>query len=315
MYASFAPTPGFNPQADAEQLYYAMKGMGCDEKKIVFLGSRNPQELQIISQTFAQKFGKDLVAQLEKELSGNFKNTVLNLFKDPLNFDVDSLDRAMKGAGADFDALIELLVTKSNAQKAALRQQWSVKHGSSLESRLEKEASGNFKEFLIQLLAPRDETPTVVPNNASEDAKALYNAGEGKLGTDEKRFISIFTRSSFPHIAAVAQNYLNTPKHHTLQQAIEGEFSGPLRTGLLAVLQIAQWGLLDYYTDLAMKAMKGVGTNDEKLIRVILLNRGSAMAPLKDHFRKKYNKSLKEWVHSETSGTYREILFLLIGDS
>jgi len=114
----------------------------------------------------------------------------------------------------------------------------------------------------------------------------------------------------------VANHYVaSSKKHHTLEQALESEFSGHLKSGLISILHIAQWGLLDYYTDLAMKAMKGAGTNDEKLIRVILLNRGSAMAPFKDHFRKKFNKPLKEWVHSETSGTYREILMLLIGDT
>ena len=32
-------------------------------------------------------------------------------------------------------------------------------------------------------------------------------------------------------------------------------------------------------------------------------------------FKKKHSKALKEWVHSETSGKYRECLFAMIGDT
>jgi len=308
--------PNFNPAADAETLHYAMLGKGCDEKKCVFLGSRNPVELELIKQAYMQKFSKDLVTELDKELKAHFRMIVLDLFKDPLSFDADSVHRAMKGAGSDGDALIEILVTKSNAQKQLLKTAYQTRHGGPLDTRISAETSGNFKEFLLNLLVPRDENPQVVDNNAREDSIALYNAGEGKVGTDEKKFIHIFTRCSFPHLAAVANHYVaSSKKHHTLAQAIESEFSGHLRTGLLAILNIAQWGLVDYYAELAMKAMKGVGTNDEKLIRVTLLNRGPAMHMFKDHFRKKFNKPYKEWVHSETSGVYRDIIELVIGDT
>lgn len=39
------------------------------------------------------------------------------------------------------------------------------------------------------------------------------------------------------------------------------------------------------------------------------------MNQLKVQFRKKHSKSLKEWVHSETSGVYRDALLDIIGDT
>ena len=41
------------------------------------------------------------------------------------------------------------------------------------------------------------------------DAKALYEAGENKLGTDEKTFIRIFSERSRAHLAAVSATYHN----------------------------------------------------------------------------------------------------------
>jgi hypothetical protein len=40
-----------------------------------------------------------------------------------------------------------------------------------------------------------------------KDAKALYKAGEKKLGTDEKIFIHIFSERSRAHMAAVDSAY------------------------------------------------------------------------------------------------------------
>lgn len=42
---------------------------------------------------------------------------------------------------------------------------------------------------------------------AAKDAKALYRAGEKKLGTDEKTFIEIFSERSRAHLAAVSSAY------------------------------------------------------------------------------------------------------------
>jgi len=228
---------------------------------------------------------------------------------------VDTLHHAFKGAGFDHDAVIEVLVTKSNAQKQGLKDHYLRKYGKDLARVIESEASGNFRDFLESLLIPRDESPQVVENIAREDAHALYNAGEGKTGTDEKKFIHILTRASFPHIAAIAKFYVaDSKKHHTLAHAIEHEFSSHLRTGLLAILNIAEWGIVDYYAHQAMKAMKGAGTNDHQLIRVTLLQRGN-MPAFKSHFGSKFGKSYKEWVHTETSGAYRDILMAVIGDT
>jgi len=293
-----------------------MLGTGCDEKKCAFLGARNPFELAEIQKAYQAKFGRDLLNELQKELKGHFKQLVLDSFLNPLDFDVHSLHRAMKGPGSDGDAITEILVTKSNAQKDMIKRRYQELFGENLEHRLRKELSGNFEDFVLTLLVPREENPNVVDNNAREDSIALYHAGEGKVGTDEKKFIHILGRTSFPHIAAINRHYQAvSKKHHTLLQAVDGEFSGHLKYGLLSVINIASFGLVDFFCEVAMKAMKGAGTNDEKLIRVILLNRGPAMGPFKQQFRAKYNKPLKEWVHSETSGAYRDALMLMIGDT
>ena len=61
------------------------------------------------------------------------------------------------------------------------------------------------------------------------------------------------------------------------------------------------------------KAMKGLGTNDTTLIRIIVTRTEIDMQYIKAEYQKKYKKSLNDAVHSETSGDYRTFLLSLLG--
>lgn len=73
---------------------------------------------------------------------------------------------------------------------------------------------GSVDFFLVQLLlaylsTPRSEGLEVDRTMADHDAKALYKAGEKRLGTDEKTFRVIFSGRSRAHMAAVSSAYHN----------------------------------------------------------------------------------------------------------
>lgn len=61
--------------------------------------------------------------------------------------------------------------------------------------------------LLAYLSTGRYEGPEVDLAMAEMDAKALYKAGEKRLGTDENTFIQIFSGRSRAHLTAVASSY------------------------------------------------------------------------------------------------------------
>lgn len=61
--------------------------------------------------------------------------------------------------------------------------------------------------LLAYVSAIRYEGPEIDKTMVEHDAKALYKAGEKKLGTDEKTFIRIFSERSWAHLAAVDSTY------------------------------------------------------------------------------------------------------------
>jgi annexin D len=59
--------------------------------------------------------------------------------------------------------------------------------------------------------------------------------------------------------------------------------------------------------------MKGLGTDDMTLIRVVVTRTEIDMQYIKAEYLKKYKKPLAEAINSETSGNYRTFLLSLVG--
>ena len=79
----------------------------------------------------------------------------------------------------------------------------------------------------------RKEGPADVAR-AVTDAEALYRAGEAKWGTDESEFLRLLCAESPAHLLAVFDAYFKAHKK-SMEQVIESEFSGNLKTALLAI--------------------------------------------------------------------------------
>ena len=74
----------FNPTSDCERLHKAMKGLGTDEKTIIeILGSRSNEQRQILKSTFQSVIDRDLIQDLNSELSGDFGETIDCLMMTP----------------------------------------------------------------------------------------------------------------------------------------------------------------------------------------------------------------------------------------
>ena len=65
---------------DADLLYMAMKGIGYDKEVITeVLCFRTPERIQEIKTKFREKYGKDLVAEIKDETSGDYEKKAVAL--------------------------------------------------------------------------------------------------------------------------------------------------------------------------------------------------------------------------------------------
>ncbi|XP_005101297.1 annexin-B12 isoform X2 [Aplysia californica] len=306
------PASNFNVEQDVQVLRKAMKGLGTDEKAIIdVLGHRSCDQRQNIKMMYKTCFGRDLVSDLKSELGGRFEDASVALMMKREEFDAYELRRAMRGAGTDEAALIEILCTRTNAQIHSLTAAYKLMYGRKLEDDIISETSGHFRKLLVSMsVGGRQENQQVDMNKAQTDAQRLYQAGEKRWGTDENTFNMILASQSYEQCRAVFDAYSQVSKHD-IEQAIRNEMSGDVSSGMLTIIRMIR-SKHSYFADRLYHSMKGLGTDDRTLIRVIVSRCEVDMKQIKAEFQKRYGQGLEAFVRDDVSGDYRKLMLALI---
>jgi annexin A7/11 len=139
---------------------------------------------------------------------------------------------------------------------------------------------------------------------------ALYQAGEARWGTDESKFNQIFCAQSHAQLRAVFDEYQKIA-HRSILQSLSREMSGDLYLGMHTLASVVL-NPHKYFADRLHRSMKGAGTNDDTLIRVIVSRSEVDLVQIKHEFQRQYGQILETWIQDDTSGDYRKILLQLV---
>jgi len=288
-----------------------MKGLGTDDKVLSrIVTERTRDQLLEIKACFQKKHGKTLDSWIKDETSGHYETICISLIQTRPDFDAQLVNRAVKGLGTDDDELIETLCTRNNDEIKAMKASYVKLYGKDMEKDVGGDTSGDYKRLLLEILrAERVESPTVNVEEAKKDAMALYQAGEGKMGTDEKVFIDILSKRSFPHLHVVNQEYSRT-SGHSLEKGISKEMSGNLGKALKVILTPRP----EYFAEAIRDAVAGAGTNDKKLIRILayISNSKEMTRAVNDYYTHRYKNNLAKDVGGDTSGWYGKTCVALV---
>lgn len=290
-----------------------MKGFGTDEQTIIdILTARTNNQRQVIKQSFEQQYERDLIDDLKSELGGNFEDVIVALMLPPDEYLCKQLHKAMEGMGTNESTLIEILCTKSNEEVQRLVGCYEAMYDRPLAEHLCSETSGHFRRLLTLIITGvRDPAGTVDPNAAREDAAALYNAGEAKLGTDEAVFNRIFAHSSFAQLRLIFEEYKQLTGM-TIEQAIKHEMDDSLHDAMIAIVECVQ-SPAAFFAKRLNDAMDGMGTDDSTLIRIVVSRSEIDLGTIKAEYERIYDKTLFSAITNETSGDYKRALCALIG--
>lgn len=289
-----------------------MKGFGTDEKAIIkVLAYRSNAQRQEIAREFKTLYGKDLIKDLKSELSGKFEDLVVALMTPIPVFLARELHHAMAGVGTTEETLIEILCTASNEEIHAITHAYGMEYNSNLESDLSGETSGHFKRLLVSLSqGNRDENYGVDHHAATEDAKKLLKAGELQFGTDESTFNAILCSRSYAQLAEIFSKYYEITGHE-LDEAIENEFSGDIKEGLIAIFKCVL-NKPGYFAQKLRQSMEGLGTHDRALIRIVSVRCENDMQDIKNVYQQMFGKPLEADIENDCSGDYKKCLLALV---
>uniref|UniRef100_A0A8C6M8H1 Annexin n=1 Tax=Nothobranchius furzeri TaxID=105023 RepID=A0A8C6M8H1_NOTFU len=311
----------FKASADAEVLHKAMKGLGTDEAAILqLLTARSNAQRQEIKASYKTLFGKDLVHDLKGELGGKFETLVVALMTPPLTYDVTSLHHAIKGAGTDEKVLVEILASRTPQQVKDIIAAYKTEYDHDLEKDICGDTSGHFQRLLVILLQvtlilssflvtsllllhqkcfaffQASRQTGIQEANIESDAQVSFRE---KLCNNPEWFFSVF--DAYTKLSG-----------YEMEESIKRETSGSLRALLLAVVKCAR-SVPSYFAETLYYAMKGAGTDDDTLIRVMVTRCEVDMLDIRAAFRRMFACSLHSMIKGDTNGDYRKTLLLLCG--
>nr|XP_022327032.1 annexin A4-like isoform X2 [Crassostrea virginica] len=349
--AEFDGTPlgGEKWKAEHDCIYLdkAMDGCGTNEEAIIHvIAHRSNEQRQVLKKKFKTSYGQDLIERLESELSGDFLETVMALFVPPAIYDAYCIKEAIYGAGTDESVLIEIFGTRTPKQVQAIRDAYAdvaspnrKASESLIEQDIEDDTSGDFKRFLISACqGGRDEMdldlleeavepvlfedkPTgqftinmeklVDMDKAKRDAQKLFEATEDQFGTDEEEMVRIFALPEVYQSRATYDEYVKLTQRD-VENTIDRETSGDFGKGLLTMVMALKCRP-KYFAERLVWCMKGLGTHDSDLIRVIVSRAEIDMVQIKECFLEMTKQTLYNWIQDDCSGDYCKILKALVG--
>uniref|UniRef100_A0A2K6THI3 Annexin n=1 Tax=Saimiri boliviensis boliviensis TaxID=39432 RepID=A0A2K6THI3_SAIBB len=315
---SIHDSPDFDPNQDAEALYTAMKGFGSDKEAILdIITSRSNRQRQEVCQSYKSLYGKDLMADLKSEISGDLARLILGLMMPPAHYDAKQLKKAMEGAGTDEKTLIEILATRTNAEIRAINEAYKEDYHKSLEDAISSDTSGHFRRILISLATGNREEGGENLDQAREDAQVaaeileIADTPSGDKTSLETRFMTILCTRSYPHLRRVFQEFIKMT-NYDVEHTIKKEMSGDVRDAFVAIVQSVKNKPL-FFADKLYKSMKGAGTDEKTLTRIMVSRSEIDLLNIRREFIEKYDKSLHQAIEGDTSGDFLKALLALCG--
>uniref|UniRef100_A0AAX7TR09 Annexin n=1 Tax=Astatotilapia calliptera TaxID=8154 RepID=A0AAX7TR09_ASTCA len=294
------PSANFSASADAEVLHKAMKGLGTDEDAILQLvTARSNAQRQEIKASFKTLYGKDLIDDLKGELGGKFETLIVALMTPPITYDVTSLRNAIKGAGTDEKVLVEILASRTSQQVkqivAAYKQEY--------DDDLEKDITGDTSVYSPPLTATG--SYLVLHTFPTHCGLSFTETGDKPYSCTNIRLIPNFI------CIPVFDAYMKLSGYE-IEESIKRETSGNLKDLLLAVVKCAR-SVPAYFAETLYYAMKGAGTDDNTLIRVMVTRSEVDLLDIRAQFRRLFACSLHSMIKGDAGGDYRKALLALCG--
>jgi annexin A7/11 len=309
--------------ADVDILRKAMKGMGCDERALIRVFAnhkyQNPWAFQQLRHDYNTRFSRDLEKDVKDETRGDFEAALVALIRGPLMHDVYTLDKALAGAGTDEEALMDVLLCRSNADIRAIAAEYRHIKGRDLLVAIKDDVDDTlFRLYTMVLSATKaEDAAPVIPADIDHKVAELERATEGMAGANAIVVAQIFTHANAAQLRAISAAY-HQRYHRSLEDVIEKEFRGDLEDVLLRMLTSAtgDGGKADAHALRAplLKTLQKEDIFTYRALRLYWGDRARLYAAQAAH-QKYYHRALGKELRELLSGDYENLMVALIAEN
>ncbi|CAL4151215.1 unnamed protein product [Meganyctiphanes norvegica] len=306
--ATVNPADPFDDTADAEALRAAMKGFGTDEMEIInILANRTSDQRQIIKETYSQTLERNLIDDLKSELGGHFEDIMVTLMNPTELYLAQVLHLALQEK--QDNVVIEILCTRDKTSIEKIKSFYGEEHGTDLMDDLNnlEHESEKFKKFLIAMASEdrgEEEGDLSIAQKLSSKLVGAALKVEDELMEMVSKYSNPMMRFAFKEYASHGDdNFLNV-----IEEKMPEELKGVMKTVYESVRSPPS-----FFAKELNSAIAGTGTDDPKLIRIVMSRCEIDMANIKEKYEELYAKSLADAIKGDTSGDYKRALLALIG--
>jgi hypothetical protein len=268
-----------------------------------FVTKRSHKELMKLRQIYKIKFGIDLMPELKSNLPGIYKKTVLALFTDPVEYDIDTIYKCMK-SDTSKNEMIEIFASRPDWYLNKIKNLYAKKYNLDLEDQIKEGTLDDFKKLLLGILQCQrstNEAPDL--DYCKRVAEDLEQEESEKLTIDSTINI-IFIQSSPQEMLTISKEY-NKSTQKLITETIDKNFKGDVKRLLKAIL-IAKISPSEYYANLIYEAISG--SLLDECARLLVTRAEIDLNQIKKYYKKLYKNEITDDIRSKDSNEYTNLL-------
>jgi hypothetical protein len=261
-----------------------------------------------ISRYYKGAFNSSLFSDIQSKIGGDFGYCAGQMFLSPIEFCLHHLKLGLKN---DYETVLEILTSKTNEELKVIEKVYKLDTGNELRNDIMKEYKGIIGKNLILMFDTARSNNSKLRKNECERLAKLLIEKEPKLWVeDEKIFKDIFLMKSPEELVLIARYYFNITKNNLIE-TINDKLKDKNQL-LLKEILFNNIMPHELFAEKLNLAIKGIGTNEEILSRVLVSRYEIDMPLIKEMYEYKYNISLKDHIIDDTSGMYQKLCLFLV---
>jgi len=213
--------------------------------------------------------------------------------------DAEALHKAMKGAGTDEKALIDIIGHRSKEDLQKIAHEYHEQFKAKLENDIKGDTSGNFEELLVLRILPKVEVRKWLLTKATKGA-----------GTAEKYLIDVLAPANNHEVIDVYQNdpttiakVLNDVSHGNFSKVVHEVLKGKRDEG-----HPDDHKAKEYAEQIFKAGEDKIGTDEDTFNKIITTLGPNYLSKIDHFYQEKHKHTLELAIKKETSGAYEDLL-------